>query len=202
MPYSTKYSSNTNQNFDSTGNKCRLYSAVVSQYWNPEIIDDYNQDLNEFNCFSSWVKRDDVVGRGKATGSNFQGTKFPTNVIDGYYCLSSEKFNYHSHTSVPIEETYLEVELEQAYPLKCVRVPTRDLNFIPFSNFHDVEFRFGNMSQWEDYKLNPVVGIVEGEVGNRIVEICPDFLVVGRYLGLRLLGERYLCVGEIQITVR
>ena len=47
-----------------------------------------------------------------------------------------------------------------------------------------------------------MIGFSEGMSADNIVEFCPDFNVVGRYLGLRRNSNGNFAIGEIQVTVK
>ena len=181
------------------GTKCRLYTAVVSNLWDPTTVTTYDENLVDFKCFSSWQKRNDIIGKAENSGSVHK-TAYPfRKVKDGFYCQNG-KFLYHTHTPGLAGDTWFQVDLKQQYSLKCVRVSVRDLSKYLDSYFEDVEFRFGNKSHAEDSTLNPMIGFVAG-MAELFVEICPKHPIFGRYLSLRLDGRKNLCFGEMQIIV-
>ena len=149
----------------------------------------------EFDCYSSWVRRDDIIGKTGVSGSPIHRVPlYVENSIDGFYCKKETDFIYHSTRSA---QTWFQVDLNNVYTLKCVRVTTRDFS----SYFSDVEFRFGNESQVENYSKNHVIAFVGPENGYRF-EFCLNYQLAGRYLGLRQHKNTWLLIGQIQITIQ
>ena len=187
---------------NSTGTKCRLYSAIVSKNWKQGDKDNY-KDLENFKCFSSWHKRDDIIQRAESEGSPaYADSSSTSKVKNGFYCPKLNAYDYQTNNWLYSDNTWLQLDLKGFYTLKCVRVPTRSIVVYKLSHFIDVEFRFGNESQNGDYTLNPVIGFSEGMSADNIVEFCPNFNVVGRYLGLRRNSNGNFAIGEIQVTVK
>ena len=153
----------------------------------------------EFDCYSSWVRRDDIIGITKEVSGSAKyeepSINFSTDrAIDGFHCRKENYFMYHSTQANP---TFFQVDLKNVYTLKCVRVTTREVS----SRFVDVEFRFGNESQGGNYRKNPVFAVLGLE--NKVdFEFCLDYPIVGRYLGLRQNKNTWLLIGEIQVTVQ
>ena len=151
--------------------------------------------MDGFECFSSWEKRNDKIGESKITGTDNNSPNSHFNKAkNGFYCMESNKYQYLSIVDDPI---WFEVDLKSTYVIKCIRVTTRAFETL----FKEVEFRFGNESQSGNYKLNPVVGVIGRRTGV-IVELCLDYPLVGRYLGLRQYFRSQFLVGEIQVTVQ
>ena len=98
----------------------------------------------------------------------------------------------------------MQVDLGDYFFLKCIRIPIRSTTIWSTANFEDLQFRFGNKSQGEEFTENPVI-IDKTESGQEdtIFEFCLSSPFGGRYL---LIHEKrsandYIIIGEIQILI-
>ena len=177
-----------------TDTKCRLYSAVVTRNWHESKAPTPASELTGFVCFSSWVKRSDIISTTELAAPPELGPDYVLiRANDGYHCLANSEFLYHSARANP---TFFQVDLKGYYTLKCVKMTTRRNN----SFFKFVEFRFGNESKAGNYQQNPIIGYV-GDDNGVLYEFCPVRPLVGRYLGLRQYYSTFILVGEIQVTI-
>ena len=161
------------------GGRCRLYSAAVAGYWDPNHIDRYTSDLRNSECFSSWHKRNDKSGRAIISGQKdgiYENRKL-VNAIDGFICQNSLKFDYDGFGS-----QWLQVDLKGLYALKCVRVPVRSTKAFHRSFFKGIQFRFGNETVYGNLEKSPVIGYADDDFMGKIVEYCPRYQLIGRFL--------------------
>ena len=148
----------------------------------------------DFNCFSSWVERGDIISDTVITGSQLQGQQYGyERAKDGFQCKNHSAY---MHITAFLESTWFEVDLKKIVTLKCIKVATRIIDYY----FSNVEFRFGNESQDGDYFKNPLI-VFSGSEQKHVFEFCLDYPLVGRYLGLSQNFETHLVVGEIQIIL-
>ena len=172
---------------------------MVATYWDPAKTSSFSSKLTSFQCFSSWHHRNDKSGNADITGW-YQGApnRLLANVIDGYTCKHSSGFDYYSDIGLG----WLQIDLKGIYTLKCVRVPVRSEQVFFTTYFKGIEFRFGNESRNGNYKLNPIIGLSEDESFEQIVEFCPNYQLVGRYMIMQKVFSDKLIIPEVQITVQ
>ena len=186
-----------------TGTKCRLYSAVISRNWDPKVSPNYTSELTSLNCFSSWHRRNDIIGTADLTAKASVVLSPPENAKDGFYCPKARGFIFHSRRLD--ERVWFQADLKSYYTLRFVRVSIRETRWLSESRFKDVEFRFGNETIEGDISLNHVIGFAAGHQDafeGVVVEYCMEYHLVGRYLSLQEKGSfEYLVFGEIQVTV-
>ena len=182
-----------------TDSNCKLFSAVVSQHWEPNSAASLYEGLTSYECYSSWHKRNDISGKSDVTSAP-QIHKGVENYrsIDGFYCMKTSAFMYHSRKSN--EVGWLQLDLKGYFSLKCIRITVRESDAL----IQKLGIRFGNESKVEDFEKNPII-IAETENGlERIIfEYCLERHLIGRYL---LLQEKkseidYIIIGEIQVIV-
>ena len=159
--------------------------------------------LKSYNCFSSWERRDDIIGQTEVDGNYYYENRRPLDARDGFYCPFTNGYHYHTSKLPENEAGWFQVDLMGFYSLKCVRVSTRSIEEYPLSYFKDVEFRFGNETIGGDTSLNHIIGFAAGHIEGVVEEHCLDYPLVGRYLNLKEYGDfRKFSFGEIQVTIR
>ena len=163
----------------------------------------FTNSLPSYNCYSSWHRRDDIIGETELSAINYKSYTPPSAAQDGFYCPSSKGFLFHTTPLSEHEAGWFQVDLKGFYTLKCVRVSIRSITEYYLSLFKDVEFRFGNETMAGDISLNPIIGFSSGHIEGRVVEHCVKYPLVGRYLSIKEIGNfTDLVFGEIQVIVQ
>ena len=174
------------------GFRCRIYTAFVTSFFNGKTP--YTEELESFKCYSSWSKRNDLSYLANVTGTTPYAGHYYSDANDGFFCPSFNGYNYHNSAgTIP----WLRFDLQSYFNIKCVRISSAQ------NKFDDVEIRFGNFSDINQWELNLLLGSSGTAQFNSFAEICVNYDLIGRYIFFKhyVIEQAAMNVGEVQITV-